>query len=343
LGRFSLKILLSGGTGNIGKSAVQHLVQNGHNVTVIGRRSGISIDNAEYKKCDILDYKSLLVETRGFDTIVHLAGIPAPIMAPPEEIFQSNCTGTFNIYECAVHHGIKRVVSASSINAIGYNWGRFDFPINSFPIDEESQKITSDAYSFSKKIIEQIAQFYWRKNGISGICLRFPWVYPAVDEKYSFFKENIIKSRLEMDMLLSMTVENRKRLIQNMINDHNVFRFDRYNHPELLADKTSVKYSLMNFRSDFWAVIDERDSAQAIEKSVSSRYEGCHILSVNDSFNQTGIDTETLVEVFFPKPGSWSGVWKRRMKGPESLVSIERARELIGFEPEYSLQRFFVS
>jgi hypothetical protein len=91
--------------------------------------------------------------------------------------------------------------------------------------------------------------------------------------------------------------------------------------------------------SNFWATIDARDSAQAIEKGLLADYTGSHPLFVNDSHNATGIASETLLGVFFPEV-----VARRRpIDGSETLVSIDKARSLIGFEPEYSISKHFES
>jgi nucleoside-diphosphate-sugar epimerase len=42
-----MNILLIGGTGNVGRTAVTRLVNNGHTVRVIGRRSGVTLEGAE--------------------------------------------------------------------------------------------------------------------------------------------------------------------------------------------------------------------------------------------------------------------------------------------------------
>ena len=91
----------------------------------------------------------------------------------------------------------------------------------------------------------------------------------------------------------------------------------------------------MSARFNFWASLDERDSAQAIEKSLTADCEGSHALFVNDSHNWLLYDTERLLGLFFPDVGRR----RRAIRGSESLVSIDRARELIGFEPEHSVAR----
>ena len=152
-----MRILLTGGTGEVGRTTTDRLVSRGHDVRVIGRRAGISIDGAEYRSCDILDYQALKQHTRGCDVVVHLAAIPNPWMGPSEKIYETNCNGTFNVYQAAAEEGIKRIVSASSVNAVGYFWGSKEFELSYLPVDEAHPTYTSDPYSFSKQILEEIA------------------------------------------------------------------------------------------------------------------------------------------------------------------------------------------
>jgi hypothetical protein len=85
--------------------------------------------------------------------------------------------------------------------------------------------------------------------------------------------------------------------------------------------------------SNFWASLDARDSAQAFEKGLTADYQGSHPLFVNDSENAAGVDSERLVRTFFPDVTAST----RPLQGRETLVSIDRARALIGFEPEHHI------
>jgi hypothetical protein len=90
-------------------------------------------------------------------------------------------------------------------------------------------------------------------------------------------------------------------------------------------------------RTDFWAILDSRDAAQAIEKSVTADYEGAHALFISDSQNSVGLPSRDLVTYCFPDVKKW----KHPVKGSETLVSIDKARSLIGFEPEYSFSKLW--
>jgi nucleoside-diphosphate-sugar epimerase len=87
-------------------------------------------------------------------------------------------------------------------------------------------------------------------------------------------------------------------------------------------------------RSDFWASIDARDAAQALEKGLTADYHGSHALFVNDSENAAGIESETLAQLFYPEVTAR----KRPLRGADTLVSIDKARALIGYEPEYPIR-----
>jgi nucleoside-diphosphate-sugar epimerase len=87
-----MKILVTGGTGDVGRATVARLVQNGHSVRVIGRRAYADLDHellgegffcgAEYVQCDVNDYEALRKQVRGMEGIVHLAAIRQPMAAP---------------------------------------------------------------------------------------------------------------------------------------------------------------------------------------------------------------------------------------------------------------------
>ena len=88
-------------------------------------------------------------------------------------------------------------------------------------------------------------------------------------------------------------------------------------------------------RFNLWAFVDERDAAQSLEKGLTADYEGAHALFVNDHLNSIGYDSKDMVRLFFPEISAAHN----NVSGMSSLVSIEKARTLIGFEPEYSIEK----
>ena len=334
-----MKVLVTGGTGNVGRAAVVRLVAHGHDVTVIGRRAGLTIKGAIYAQCDINDFGCLTGQMHGMEGVVHLAAIPHPSMAPGQEIFRVNCGGTFNVYRAAANAGIKRVVSASSINALGYNFGSKNFDLHYFPMDEEHPSFTTDPYSFSKQVMEEIGAYFWRREGVSSVLLRLPAVFEMTGEATARVRAFIDGVRAQTEALLALPETERREEVATIVAGFEALRAQRaWEHPGSLKRLREVPNALAMFgRSNFWASIDARDSAQAIEKGLLADYEGSHPLYVNDSHNFVGVPTETLAALFFPEVTTW----KRPVQGTETLVSIDKARELLGFEPEYSVSRWF--
>ncbi len=333
-----MRVLVTGGTGAVGREAVKRLVAHGHDVTVIGRTPNLEIPGASYRQCDIVDFECLTDCVRGMHAIVHLAAIPNPGLDTGEAIFYVNDTGTFNVYRAAANAGIGRIVSASSINALGYNFGTKRFRLQYFPMDEAHPSYTTDPYSFSKQIMEEIGYYFWRREGISSVFLRLPGVYEVTEQNEERMREGRLASIRAYQDLLSHSETEQRAMAQAIIEQHDRLRASRaFEYGETHANLRELPNARMMFGySNFWASIDARDSAQAIELGLLRDYDGSHPLWVNDSHNSAGVPTQTLAGLFYPDVPL-----KRSLVGTETLVSIDKARELLGFEPEYSISRWF--
>ena len=331
-----MKVLVTGGIGNVGTQVIARLSGHGHDVTVIGRRPGMNVPGAQYRRCDVTDIDGLAAVTRGMDAVVHLAAFGNPGMGTPDVIFRVNCQGTMNVYEAAARCGIRRVVTASSINALGYGFGVREWDIRYFPIDEDHPTFTTDAYSFSKTIVEEIGRFWWRREDISGASLRLPAVAMPPGSGEESIRGTVGRLRAEFAALKALSPAERARKVDDWMARLLKTREARtVEHPP--RPTFSSDLPLMIGRQDFWTAVDDRDAAQGVEKALTVPYEGCHVLFLNDSHNWAGIASVELVEYLYPKVKTW----KRPVAGTESLVSIERARKLLGYEPEYSASRFY--
>ena len=335
-----MHVLITGCTGTVGRLTVERLVHSGHDVRVIGLDDHAHIAGAEYRTCDINDYTALRQQVEGIEGIVHLAALPHPSRGTAEHIFHVNCSGTFNVYQAAAEEGIKRVVSASSINALGFNFGVIPFEISYFPIDEEHPTQTTDAYSFSKRVLEETAEYFWRRDGISGVCLRLPFVFDPDNKNRRRFAAGAQDHYAE---LLNLSPQQQAERVQSIWAQCAEMQRER------AAEKQSFKPGDPNLTpeqerafaqrrmvmgiTNFWTGIHAADSAQAFAKGLTADYTGSHPLFVTQSENRAGIDSEELLRLFFP------GVKerKRTISGRAPLVSFARAKDLIDFAPEYSL------
>jgi nucleoside-diphosphate-sugar epimerase len=333
-----MRVLLTGGSGAVGKAVVDRLVRHGYSVRVIGRRPDVQFDGAEYLSCDVNDFARLREVIHGCDAVVHLAALPHPAMGTPEEIFRVNCLGSFNVFQAAAQEGIRRVVQASSINSAGQFYGVVPAPLNYLPLDEEHPVFSTDAYSFSKNVIEEIGEYFWRREGISSVAYRLPFVAPA--SWHESVKQNRVRVQTLVANMLKRSPEELRQWFDTAWSGYNQLRASRpYEVPGRarqiigeMPDEQRVMHMTMTNRVNFFVALDERDSAQAVEKGLAAEYNGSHTLFINDSRNWSGVSSRVLAELFYPDVQSF----KKEMVGDETLVSIDRARQLIGFEPEYS-------
>jgi nucleoside-diphosphate-sugar epimerase len=94
--------------------------------------------------------------------------------------------------------------------------------------------------------------------------------------------------------------------------------------PEFDADPALRKWNL-------WAYIDARDGAQAVRRALAYDAPGADVFVIANADTVMSRPNDELVAAAFP------GVPMTRPVGPnETLLSIEKARRLLGYEPQYS-------
>ena len=93
--------------------------------------------------------------------------------------------------------------------------------------------------------------------------------------------------------------------------------------PSFDADARLRKWNL-------WAYIDARDAAQAIRKSIEAPIKGAEVFIIaNADTVMSRPNAELMAEVFPGVP------LKDNLGDNETLLSIERARRLLEYEPKY--------
>jgi nucleoside-diphosphate-sugar epimerase len=336
-----MNVLVTGGIGTVGKALLERLLHNGHTVRVVDRRTDFTGEDIDYRVGDITNYDEMRKVVRGCQAIIHLAAIANPMMVPPQEIFRVNVQGTYNVYEAAAAEGIRRVVQASSINAFGCFWGNRDIQPDYFPLDEAHPTATTDVYSFSKEVVEDIGDYYWRRKGISGVSMRFPgvWTQPRIHNEER--KAQRERTRAALDEFAALPPGEREQRLAAIRRAALAFRAaGNMEYPAAQQGLARSGFSddplwpAYTFdRFNFWAYVDERDSAQSLEKGVMANYTGHYPLFINADNNSLGYPTVKLARLLFPEVT----VWKRPLVGDASLVNTEKARALIGYASEHTL------
>lgn len=172
-----MKVLVTGGSGNIGRSVVAELSSSGHEVTIFDVK-GPEGPSVEFVLGSVTEAKAIERAAKGMDAIVHLAAIPAlrPDV-PGVEYMHVNVAGTFNVLEAAAKESVGKVVMASSDSTLGFVFCTHRFAPECFPIDEAHPLRPQDPYGLSKLLGEEVCKAATRKYGVQTVCLRFCWVW----------------------------------------------------------------------------------------------------------------------------------------------------------------------
>jgi nucleoside-diphosphate-sugar epimerase len=147
----SLKVAVTGPTGEIGKPLMAELERRAEVASVLGMARS-SFDPADegwekvaYRRGDILDRGALAALFDGVDVAVHLA---FAIFGSREETRKVNLQGTRNVFEAAIKAGVTRLVYASSVAAYGFH------PENPQPLTEDVPPRGSEEFYYSAQKAE---------------------------------------------------------------------------------------------------------------------------------------------------------------------------------------------
>jgi len=276
------QVVVTGGSGKLGRACVRDLVDHGVRVTNVDLVPSRD-DLCPLVRADLTDFGQTLEVLAGVDhqpapdAVVHLAAIPAPGLVPNAEVFRVNTLSTYNVFEAARRLGIRNVVWASSETVLGLP---FDTPPPYMPVDERYAPRPESSYSLSKLLGEAMAEQYCRWDpALKIVGLRFS----------------------------------------------NVMEPDDYREfPGFDSDPMERRWNL-------WGYIDARDGAQAIRRALEADLTGAEVFVIANADTVMSRPSAELAAAVFPDVPLADDV------GPnETLLSIEKARRVLGYEPQHS-------
>lgn len=183
-----MKVAVTGGSGRIGQAVVHALLERGDTVRVLDIKPPEQ-RVSQFVRLDITDFGKVVQTLPGVDAVVHLAAIPGMGSGLPTEILQVNVLGTYHVLEACRLLGIRKVVMASSINAVGLHGNKEKPRLDYLPLDEAHPARPEDPYSLSKWLGEQVADAMARlEPAMSLVSLRFHGV--AKPERYERMRAN---------------------------------------------------------------------------------------------------------------------------------------------------------
>ncbi len=257
-----MRVFFTGGSGKAGKYAIEHLVDQGHQVTnadlVPLRREGVpdlAIDLTDagqvfnalssYARHDELEPGT---GVPAYDAVVHFAAVPAILVRPDNETFRVNALSTYNVIDAAVRLGVPKVVFASSETTYGICFADGEILPEYVPIDEEHPTVPEDSYAMSKVVNEATARSFQARSGIDVYGLR----------------------------------------INNVIEPHEYAT----NFPAFVADPALR-------RRNIFAYIDARDLGHMVDRCLRTDGLGYEVFNVSNDDTSVGIPSAEVYDRFY--------------------------------------------
>ncbi|MGB5863467.1 MAG: NAD(P)-dependent oxidoreductase [Sulfitobacter sp.] len=159
------KIVLTGAAGRLGSYLREPLTKLCETLvsTDIKDAPDTLYSGEEYVQADLASYDAMHAVIEGADMVVHMGAFVDE--GPFEQLLGPNFVGSYNIWEAASRHGVRRVVYGSSIHAVGM------YPKNEF-IDTEVAHRPDTFYGLAKCFTEDLGRMYWEKRGLESVHMR---------------------------------------------------------------------------------------------------------------------------------------------------------------------------
>jgi uronate dehydrogenase len=159
------KLVLTGAAGRLGSYLREPLTKMCDELVSTDRADDIGTlyPGESYVQADLSSLDAMLEVIKGADMVVHFGAIGDE--APWDDILQSNIIGAYNVWEAAYRCGVKRVVYASSVHAVGMH-------LKTDTIGLDAPHRPDTYYGLAKCFCEDLASLYWDKRGVESVCMR---------------------------------------------------------------------------------------------------------------------------------------------------------------------------
>ncbi|MEN9325260.1 MAG: hypothetical protein RL414_1014 [Actinomycetota bacterium] len=305
------KILVTGGAGYIGSTAVAMLLEAGFEVSVIddlsmGHRDAVD-PRADFTEGSILDISAVRAAITGCDAVIHFAGksLVGESVEKPDLYMHVNVAGSTVLLDVMKEVGVKKIVFSSSAATYGEP--------RETPITESSPTDPTNPYGLSKLKVDHLLTERAEHDGIAAISLRYFNVAGALKTPSGWLAERHSPET---------------HLIPNVINATDAHPLKIFGTDWPTPDKTCVR--------DYIHVVDLIDAhIRALEALIPGTHriinlgsgDGYSVRQVVASASKVTGHTIPVEEV------------ERRAGDPAVLVaSISRAAELLSWKPTRNLE-----
>lgn len=318
--RTNLKILITGGAGFIGSNLCEHFLKRGHTIICFDNLSTGYFENVKHLlnnqnftfiQADIRDYKQCILATEGVDYVLHnaaLGSVPRSL-EDPKTTNEVNISGFLNMLIAAKENKIKRFIYAASSSTYG----------DSTDIPKIEDKIGNplSPYAVTKYVNELYAGVFARTYKMECIGLRYFNVFGKRQDPNGPYAA-----------VIPLWVKQLIKQEQPIINGKG----------EYSRDFTYVDN-----------VIEINEKAIETSSEILINNEGIvhQIFNVayggNTSLNELFIILRDNLAKYDSKIANIQPIYGPYRKGdiPHSQASVEKAKLLLGYNPQYSAKNGF--
>ena len=306
------KILVTGGAGFIGSNLCEELLKLGNQVSCLdnfstGKRENIALllDNTNFTlfEGDIRSFDDCLKASKGVDYILHQAALGSVPRSIKDPITSNdvNVSGFLNMLVAARDNGVKRFVYAASSSTYGDS--------ESMPKVEDIIGKPLSPYAITKYVNELYADIFSKTYGLETIGLRYFNVFGRKQDPNGAYAAVIPK-------FVSQLMKGESPVINGDGNYSRDFTYiDNVIQANLLSLVTTNK--------------------KAINTVYNVAYGG------RNTLNDLMYYLKDYLSEFDSKISNVEVVYGPNRAGdiPHSHASVDKAKELLNYNPQFSLQR----
>lgn len=201
-----MRIVVTGGSGLLGKPTVSRLVASGHSVLSVDVTPS-PVSGVEWLIADLLCQRTACDFLADAEVVIHLGNHNNAERVAPHRVLSENFAMNANVCQAAAALGVRRIIFSSSIQAItgGPHLPQNEYPppyaryLPALPVDGDTPTRAGNAYGISKILGEEHVARHVARHGGEGVVIRFPFLVPnnyTLDQAYFRPEEEFLQSEL---------------------------------------------------------------------------------------------------------------------------------------------------
>lgn len=312
--------MITGAGGYIGSVSTYLFLQNGYEVVTVdnlfrGYKKPLEILQGKFSKDRLRFYRKdlrdnmgeIFKKEEGIEAVVHYGALCLvdESMKKPQDYFSNNVCGSQNLLETMLEYGVKNIVFSSTCAT----YGEAEY----VPVDEKHPVNPVNPYGLSKRMAEQMIEWYGKLNGLNYVILRYFNICGASD-----------------DGLIGDSKNPSVLLVQNAVRGALGIEPFYLTCPEVdTPDRTPIR--------DYINVVDLNQAhIKAMEHLLKEG--GGDIINLGTG---TGNSVLEIIEKVQQVTGAKFDLQKtapRQGEYAKMVASIKKAKEVLGWDPTHSIE-----